>query len=477
MAILIGSKSFTEDELATLAKAGFLQIGEKHTPASTTLDAQALHGPFQGNSSQFGALSSPGVRPGRFDAMQRVRSVGSILSLQKSDLHNELLEIKTGVTDSAGTNPTTFCGDPVVYGDLKVCQQIYTWGDIYFKTRLNAAPLLGQRRNRADLPGEFLNAAAVNNPFLPDFVTRITDTKSQLQLETYTASVGLERQVDQVHFLGVAGTQNSTYPGIMTQWKGFDALVSTGNTDNVSGLACPAVDSIVESFDADVAGSDSSGRSIVEAFTDLFYAADDRANSVGMAGVNFAFVLRADTFRRITDAFASELALYRTTSTVVGTPLQRDGMAVQTVRRDMFNGQFIPIDGRQVPVIFSDGIPRETLANNTYKSDVFLLPIDWGGIPLSYAQFFPMDNPYASEFSNFTGVSDKRVMNNGLYMVGKRSTGLCDELHFAARVRLILETPFLAGRLDDVQYVYLAKTRDADPSFSLYADGGATYRL
>jgi hypothetical protein len=42
-------------------------------------------------------------------------------------------------------------------------------------------------------------------------------------------------------------------------------------------------------------------------------------------------------------------------------------------------------------------------------------------------------------------------------------------------MRLILEAPFLAGRLDDVWYTYLPKSRSAMPGASLYANGGLSY--
>jgi hypothetical protein len=40
---------------------------------------------------------------------------------------------------------------------------------------------------------------------------------------------------------------------------------------------------------------------------------------------------------------------------------------------------------------------------------------------------------------------------------------------------MVLEAPFLAGRIDDLQYVYLAPTREAIPGASLYVDGGVSY--
>jgi len=88
-----------------------------------------------------------------------------------------------------------------------------------------------------------------------------------------------------------------------------------------------------------------------------------------------------------------------------------------------------------------------------------------------------MSNGYISEFANSFGLDDVAVMNNGLFLVGKRSTGLCIEYHVQARMRLILDAPFLSGRVDDVIYTLIDPIRDAMPGTSFYANGGVTRRL
>src|SRR5687767_7924249 len=112
MAVRIGDADYNEVELKALAKAGVLQIGRKHDPASTTATAGPLHGPFHGNENQYGAFSTPGVRPQRFSALQRPRSFARLLRMTASEYFQERLEITTGVTAGSGSNATGFCGNP-----------------------------------------------------------------------------------------------------------------------------------------------------------------------------------------------------------------------------------------------------------------------------------------------------------------------------------------------------------------------------
>ncbi len=475
MGIKIGDQDFSDIELKALAKAGVLQIGQKHDPASTTLTAGPLHGVFHGNSNQFGIFSSAGVNPRRFNATQRPRSMLPVIPFQKSDLINEIREIVTGVTAGSGNNATTFCGNPPAYGQLKTCQQTFSFGELYFKTQLNDLTKIGQRRNRADIPADIINDAVANNPFLPQVpgVSGISDTMSQLQNEFYTAGIGAEREVSQVHWVGTAGTQNNTYRGVMTQWLGLDGQIKTGYTDAVNGLACPAADSVVQSFNVDIGGTDANSLDFVEALTDVYRAVTERARAVGLDWRG-AIVMRYEQFVRATDVWACAYSTYRCTGAQYAEQ-NTDAMQTQALRIQMMRGQYLLIDGEEVPVIFDEGIPRETLANNTYKSDIYVVPFSLSGVPTLYYDFFDMNNGYSREFASFAG-EETRTINGGLYLVGKRTTPFCVEYHFAAKVRLILEAPFAAGRLDDVWFTYLAKTREANPSASLYQDGGTTYR-
>lgn len=478
MAIKIADKEFNEAELATLAKAGMLQIGQKNDPASTTLNGQALQGPFQGNSSQFGLFSYPGVRPQRFSALSRPDSWMGVLPVLRSQFQNEILEIMTGQTAATGTNASGFCGDPPVYGNLKTCQQVITWGDFYAKTTLNAGALLGQLRNRADVPAQILNAAPGNrNPFIPDVMYRLDDTQSTLQSELFKMGVGMERSTELVSVQGVAGTASNTYIGWFTQFGGIDRFIKTGYTDAVSGYACQAVDSAVVAYNAAIDGtnSDGSGRTFVETLIETYRAMKKRARQVGMEATQWAILMRSEQFQRACDVWACQYAINRCAGTT-SAPVNRDGMAIQALRVEMMSGNYLWIDGEQVPVIFSEGIPNPATANNTYNADIYIVPLNWMGRPLIYLEYYPMDNQYTQEWMNNFGLQKVSVLNNGMFLVGYRDTGLCLEWHFQARMRLVLETPFLAARVDDVQYSYFEPTREALPGASRYQNGGITYR-
>jgi len=328
------------------------------------------------------------------------------------------------------------------------------------------------RRSYGDVPGNIINTGPAGNPFIPDIMFNMADTRSELRTQLYRIGVDLERTMEVVAMRGTAATDNSR-TGWFEEFGGLDGLITTGITDVDLGIAAPAADSVVVNFNADVAGTQNGGtRNLGEVFSDTWYALQDNAERVGV-DVQYAIVMRKEAFRRVVDTLACTLSIYQCAGTAAA-PNNRDATAQQALRIEMQTGRFLWIEGTRVPVVFSEGILHEVLANNTYMSDAFFVPITGNGIPITYMEHFNMSNPYATELTGFTG-HHARILNNGMYFVTQRDSGNCIEFHFSAQFRLVLEAPFLAARIDNLQYVFQAPTREAIPGASLYVDGGVSY--
>jgi hypothetical protein len=478
MGILVNGIEFTEKQISEMSKSGLLNIGQKNDPSSSTPTAS---GTFQGqsftNANQYGIFSSPGVRPDRFSALMRPRSMSSILRPRKSEFGNEIVSIMTGQTAGVANAQTDWCAPGALPGVLKSCQQVYAFGNFKMNTRIVPLQEVGQLRNRADIPGEILNSPPRDNPFIPDRMWQLTDTRSQLQYELYTLGNQIARSFETELWNGVAGT-NTSITGWWKDFAGLDTLVKTGYTDSITGVACPAADSIVITWNADV-GATVSGSNIVQSFADQYYAVNDTARQVGLDGVQFAFVLRAEFFRALTEVWSCQYLTYRCQSSNAGQPIQITGDETNRLRLEMQNGQYLLIDGVPVPVIFSDGISMPRLgsaAPNVLRADAYLLPISWNGRPLINVEYHDMGNTYAREFAGIVYPSAE-FMNNGMYMMNKREAGGCIELEFSMKLRAFIETPFLAVRWDDISFSYGAQTRVADPAVTyLHRNGGVTYR-
>jgi hypothetical protein len=478
--INFGGKDFDAETFQKMIDIGLIGSGAKHDTSSTTPTAQPMHGVYPNNSAQYGPFTSVGARPGMFNATPRVRSIGQYIPLKKSVYRQEIIDVMTGVLAGTGNNVTTACAIGPKQGALKTCRQVYTFGSIHMSTQIVDITKVGQYLNRADVPREIWNNASFNNPWLPQFegIMGLTGTASQFRANMFAFGVNLEWNVSPVHFKGVAGLEDNTYRGVPRQWAGLDAMYKTGYTDP-TGAVCSALDSDVVSFNAAITGDDALGRSIVEAITDTIFGRKEKARALGMGSVTWALVMRPDAFRALTEIWACTYNTYRcAVPTADGYSLNIDAAGINAFRDDMFQNEYLLVDGERVPVILDDTISREVLGNNFYKSDIYLSPLNWQGQDLLYAEYFDQENPQAMEYANAFGFSGSNTitLNDGMYRVFRYETGGCREFDFWSEVRIIQDAPFLAARLDDIQYRSYYKQTDPIPGSSFYADGGVSYR-
>ena len=464
---------YTSEQMKEISE--MIASAAKHTPASTALVGPTLHGPYHESATQYGLFTYPGVRPERFSALARPDSLVGVLGVSRSEYTEEILEIMTGVTTASGTNAAGFCGDPPAVGAAKVCQQIYKFGKYIIKTDLQAIPELGQLRNRADIPAQILNAGPTQNPLIPDIFYKLADPRSQLQYELWRIGVEFERTLDVVAFQGnISTAYTATQHGWTVEFDGLDRQVKTGYTDRVTGLTCPAVDSAIITYSANVNTTTADGRDIVQALHDLMYGLNNRARKAGMVGVQWVAIMREELYRTFVENYVCKYDLYKCTGGQYE-EINTNAENVGRMRREFLSGQYIMVDGKPLPVVFSEGIPQTTPAANTFESDMYIIPVSWAGMSLCRLEYFPMDNSYLQEFDNFAG-TQRIALNNGMWLSGAEETAFCKEYQFANKMRLILETPWLAGRIDNLQYTFAAPIRNALPSGSFYYDGGTSYR-
>jgi hypothetical protein len=323
-----------------------------------------MHGPWHGAQTLFGLFSDPSVRPSRWSALSRPETFLSILPVRSNDVFNNELEIVTGQLAGGTTNAASFCGNPPEVGQLKRVKRRVRFGKYFVKTELNRIPVTGMRRSYGDVPGNIINAGPAGNPFIPDIMFNMTDTRSELRTQLYRVGVDLERTMEVVAMRGTAATDNSR-TGWFEEFGGLDGLITTGITDVDLAIPAPAADSMVVSFNADVEGTATDGRNLAEVINDTWYALQDNADRVGVQ-VQYAIVMRKEAFRRVVDTLACTLNIYQCAGTAAA-PNNRDASGQQALRIEMQTGRFLWIEGTRVPVVFSEGILHEVLANNTYK--------------------------------------------------------------------------------------------------------------
>lgn len=469
-------------EAKEIAQALGMQTGEKNDVLSTTLTAQSLYDRNPGNTNQLGVFTGVGIRPGMWNATARPKSFARIVPFRPSVYTNESLEIMTGVTAGSGSNSTSSCAAAPTPGVLKTARQTYTFGIVNMDTTRFDMTTEGARYNRAVVDRDVYNAAAVDNPFIPQLpgIEGTDIASNNLRAAMYTLGIEIERNISTVLFTGVAGTEDNAYRGVARQWAGLDALIKTGYTDAQTGAAAPVMDSDVVGFNANiVGGTDAYGRDIVQALNDTVFGLRERASQVASTLPTHVAIMRPDLFRRLSQIWAEADAFYHVTGST-STPVYATGSELQDARRAMQNGQYITLDdGSYLPVVLDDTIPRLPTANATYSSDIYIPALEWGGVPLLSMEYFPMNNPDAEAVAGMGTPGASMVINNGMYRLFRFETGGCINWKVFGKFRMILDAPFVSGRIDNCIYTAYHKQQDAIPgsAWSFHNNGGNSYRL
>jgi hypothetical protein len=402
-----------------------------------------------------------------------------ILPLLANEYEQEVYDILTAQEAMTGSNPATNCGIPPVSGNLKKCRQIFEYGLAYWGTNVINLTSTGGLRDRADMSRQIINQSPTMSQFTPEIMaTYAGDTRDEFGFNMFKAGTDAQRFMERVAITGNPATAyTSTALGLIKEPKGLDLLINDNYT-TPAGVACDAANSTVVNFSAEmgdtIGGGD--GRGIVQVMTDIYYSKMDTASKLGIRFTGF-WLMTAPAFRELTNVWACNYSTARCDLAGTNNRQNTDAMATTALRIDMYNNRYLLIDGVRVPVEISDGIPQG-YNGTTYTQDIYFVPLtsDVSPLPLTRFEYHKMDNQYAQQLVNRVGGGNVFFSNNGLYAVAYQQSAFCVQYYFSMRPRLVMDTPFLAGRVNDVSFTFLADTRSpyADES-NRYYGGGDTF--
>lgn len=457
--------------------------------AGSTPNATYAHGPG-------GLFSYPGLNQQLFSAML-LPSAGlqSRLPLSRSNEANPLFGLITGVTDTTGDEPTNVCDDPPYAGLAKLCTTSYVFGRYSRKTRIYDIDRAGLITNR----GEFTDLVLNNNPltdaarynipsmpggFNPNEVVKIEVGKALFELGT-----AWSRDFAQQLYIG--NPTNNTAGGGYQEFRGLDNLINTGYRDAITGQACAAADSLVMSFgNADVA---TNGLTMVNTIIYMMRNLKYIASRTGLSPVKFAIAMPWALFYEIANFWAcSYMTIRCQTANMGGSSTQFvDAREVVQFRDTMlgdlsdYTGQFLPIDGERIEVVIDDAIVETDNGGGTFTSSIYIVPLTVKGrIPVTYMDYLAYDIPggaldMARTFAGQVGGNPYayQATDDGRFLWHfKPPTNFCVEMLAKSQPRLILRTPYIAGRITNVRYTPFMHQRSWNPDAgaSLYSNGGRT---
>jgi len=482
----IKQAEFRDMLLETLGLKAAGNTGYKHD-ASGTPTAIYAHGPE-------GVFTFPGVDAKVFSAYVGVESgVIGVLPKFPSVFTHPVYTSITGVQDDTGSEAVQACDNAPVAGLLKTCKLSSVFGRYQRSTREIYLDRLGMYVNTGDpnylqmqnwggeavpgIPQDMLHPALAPNGRI--------NLNSEMQKVLLEFGVSFTRQLARQMYVG--SPANNSVVGENAGYKeltGFDILINTGFADIETNTACPALDSDIKDFNFDnVDGSDT--QDIVNVMTYMWRFLNKNARSMGFMPVNWVIAMREELFYEMTAVWPCRYDTYRCTTQNSSTQTVFINGRDEVTRRDeLRNGRFLLIDGMRVPVVFDDGIAElndttsASLNAGEFASDIYFIPLTvMGGTPVTFMEYFQHDNPSLQEALNMARGEGLFTTNGGSWMWNTRRTNLCLAWQGKVEPRLVLRTPQLAGRVQNVKYVPLQHTRTAFPDDPYFADGGVTSRI
>lgn len=473
------NRSYTIKELREIS-----ELIQKHDPSpANALGTNVPHGLEAAGHPFAGLWTTPGPRPDMWAMFARPRSIAQLLvSGAVSREQRSEFEILTGITAGSGSNPVNFCDPAPKAGLAKSCIHRAYFGALRLDTNTTELPTLGGYLNAADYDRSIINLEATNNPFVPDILANATNPNSQTFMELFTAGIQFERISEQLIFQGnnTVALGASTFTGVMREFNGFDNEITTGRVDAIANVACPAADSLVQSWGSalitgSVAGPGGVFYNIVEVLTEMWHYLKTKAEQQNMLPTTWVMSMRYDLFRALTRAWS---CIYVTNGCNVASgsqPNNIDAVSQKQMQDEMFNGRFLWMDGERVPVVCSDGIAN-TAINGGFRSDIYFIPLNSLGVRTTFIEFFDQANNVITDYNNVAGPSNYRTLNNGAMALARMDNGFCLQYRLAMQPRLIMRTPQLAARLTNIVHRNFIYSDDPFPGGVYHRDGGQTQR-
>lgn len=403
---------------------------------------------------------------------------------------NPVFPMLTGQTASTGDEPTENCAPGRRPGNLKICKQTWAFGQLTMTSQVVSLHDAGQVNNT----GESLDLQLIGNPFADLPNTGIAVNPRDLFLRREAKAMVELINAFRRDYCGLTFTGNpantAASAGGYKEYNGLDRLINTGYKDSETGIACAAADSTIVTNLSGLAiesNSEEFVSTLVEAYDYVKYL----AAQLTLGEISWAFVMRRGAFRALTEIWPCTYRTYRCNLTENNAArVNLDGNAMANMVVEMRKGEYLLIDGIEVPVIIDDCQP-ETFVNNasagggTWTSDIYLVPLKGSAFSgdeyspsgqITFLDFFDYNAPgAAADVITGLGVqSTAQVSRDGRYLIIKEPpTRGCYDIQIWTRPRLINRAPFLSVKFEDVRYQKRFQERGFTPGGPYTLNGGS----
>jgi hypothetical protein len=422
-----------------------------------------VHGPG-------GLLGYPGLNKQVTNAMIMPKGIAGRIPVMKSVNTNELYPILTGQLASTGNEPTAACADWPLVGAFKTCTQTFPFGQQGRMSQVLNIKYAGQSINRGEFRDNVLLGQPGGDVPTPGPINWQKIFQTEYEYKIAELFNGYARDYARNVYTGNAVTTAGSLG--YQQFNGLDRQITTGKLDARSGARCAAVDSLVVDFNG--ASINSAGGTIYALLANAVNNMERLSEQLGLE-VKWVLSMRYGAWLTLTSIWPCVYA----TSGCPGTIVHTASIEEQTNMRDRLRRtRMLPIEGKEYEVVVDDTITETIAAGGvvgTYQSDVYMLPLTVNGQPSLFWEYFDMNAEAVAAASRMAPGGFFDVIDNGRFLFTRLApTHTCVQVEVIERPRLILLTPFLAARFQNLRYTYSIHEREWDPASPYFVNGGSS---
>lgn len=422
-----------------------------------------LHGPG-------GLLGTLGLNKQITNAMIMPRGIAGRMPVMKSLNTNELYPVLTGQLASSGNEPTAACAEWPMVGSFKVCTQTFPFGQQGRMSQVLNIKYAGQTINRGEFRDNVLLGQPGGDVPTPGPVNWQRIFQSEYEYKLAELFNGYARDYARNVYTGNAVTTAGSQGYI--QYNGLDQQIKTGKRDARTGAACAVVDSLVLDFNG--ASINTSGGTIYALLANAVNNMERLSEQLGLE-VKWVLTMRYGAWLTLTNVWP---CIYATTGCFSSDIVRTSSLEEQVEFRDRLRKtRMLPIEGKEYEVIVDDTIAETVAAGGvvgTYQSDIYMLPLTVNGQPSLFWEYFDMNYEAVKAAAALAPGGYFDVLDNGRFLFSRLSpTHTCVQVEVVERPRVILLTPFLAARFQNLRYTYSIHEREWDPASPYFVNGGS----
>lgn len=439
-----------------------------------TKTGPAAYGTAQLLTQPGGLFSVAGMDRTVVSAHIAPQGLGSFLPVFASNLDDPRYGVLTGFGPETGSEANYPCDDAPT-GYIKGGTLTAAFGRVMRQTRTIEIDKLLHEQRGANTQLQLLGQMLGNGNMATTGMSQAQMLDLVIQSEMVTVGVGFERKLAKMVWQGNPSLNGAN--GGYKEFPGLDLQIATGHKDAETGTTMPSVDSLIFDFAKNMVTG--TAPDIVNQLSWAMYSLEDVADRTGMNPVQFAIVMRRELWFEVTSLWPCRYMANGCDSN--GLFLTNDSNVL--MRDSMRNGMYLTINGKNYPVILDDGIAELNstnaagIAKGAYASSIYIVPIKINGnMPTTYWEYVDYRQVSAQLAPLGTGQRNTPFWTeSGRLLWVYRDNGFCFDLQAKIEPRIVLRTPHLAAKIQNIAYMPMGHLRDSDPLSSYFKNGGIQY--